>query len=181
MRSGIYRIVCMISGKSYVGQSVNVDGRVRHHFTRLISGTGQNKHLQNAFDLYGAENFVAEILEFCDRELLTQREQFWIDHYGFENLYNMCPAAGSTLGRPFTEEAKANHVGMKGKKHSEETKAKMSEAARGKKKTPEHKAKLSAHRKTVTGWKHSEETKLKISQSWVKRKENAQCRNEQSQ
>lgn len=56
---------------------------------------------------------------------------------------------------------------MQGKKHTEETKQKMSKAAKGVKKTEEHKQKISA---TLKGRTLSEETKKKMSESKKKRK-----------
>ena len=102
--SGIYRIYCTKSGKSYIGQSINVSGRVLGHFRKLRLGTHQNKHLQNAFNLYGESSFGVEVLEYCNESSLTRREQHWIDRYGFGNLYNIAPVAGSTAGCKYSEE-----------------------------------------------------------------------------
>lgn len=78
-------------------------------------------------------------------------------------------AAKALKGKKFTEEHKAKlsaaRKGKKRKPHSEETKVKISAAHKGKKRKPhseEHKAKISASRK---GQKLSEETKAKISAS----------------
>ena len=131
-RSGIYRIICMVNGKSYIGQSVSVDGRVMYHLKKLMSGTHFNKHLQSAFSLYGPDQFIAEVIELCSKDDLTIREQFWIDHYGFENLYNMAPAAGSIAGVKFSKEACEKISKSKlGKPRSEETRAKVSNALKG--------------------------------------------------
>lgn len=55
----------------------------------------------------------------------------------------------------------------KGKKLSEETRRKMSEAKKGVKKSAEHRAKISeANRKR----RHSEETKQKIRDAWARRR-----------
>lgn len=185
MRSGIYRIICMITGMSYIGQSKNIDKRIEVHFKKLILGKHSNKHLQSAFNLYSAENFVAEIIEVCSVDDLIDREQFWIDNYGFENLYNMRPAAGSNLGHKWTDESKrkqseTQRKAMKGHIVSEETRKKISIARKGKSLSEEHKAKIGlAHKNmrkpsTRKGKKTPELTKAKISESvkkyWAKRK-----------
>jgi group I intron endonuclease len=154
----------MVNGKSYIGQSVNVDSRITDHFKRLMSGKHANKHLQSAFSLYGPDQFVAEIIELCSKDDLTIREQFWIDHYGFDNLYNLAPVAGSTAGMKLTKEhrqkigkASKGRIQTKetiekriesrrGKKLSEETCKKISDSLKGKRKKPfsdEHRKKLS--------------------------------------
>lgn len=154
MRSGIYRLFCPISGKSYVGQSKNVDGRVEGHFRDLCKGHHKNNHLQNSFNLHGCEYFLAEVLELCDQKLLTKREQYWMDYYGSENLYNLAPVAGSTSGLKFnlSREARkkvsaASKISMIGNqnakgKRSDETRTKMSNARKDKKHSDDVKMKM---------------------------------------
>lgn len=165
MASGIYKLFCTISGKSYIGQSKNVAQRVKNHFKWLCENCHWNKHLQNSFNIYGRDAFLAEVLEYCDQEVLTEREQFWIDKYGFENLYNMCPAAGSTAGSkrdyPSEETRKKIGDGNRGKFVSLETRQKQSKALVG--------------NQNAKGAKLSEETRKKMSDFkrdwWAKTKE----------
>lgn len=162
-RSGIYRIVCMVTGMSYVGQSINLDGRILTHMTQLFSNKHPNKHLQSAFNLYGAENFVAEIVEFCDEVLLTSREQFWIDSYGFENLYNICPSADSPRGVVRSEEFKRKlSKTLSEKLPTDKWRQMISERNKGRTFSEDHRRKISeaGMRRVV-----SDETKEKISNS----------------
>ena len=46
---------------------------------------------------YGYFNFNLEILEYCNKELLLEREQYYLDLYKPE--YNICKIAGSSKGR----------------------------------------------------------------------------------
>lgn len=167
-RSGIYRIVCLVDGKSYIGQSVNVDARAIKHLRLLLLGKHFNLHLQNAFNLYGAQNFIIEVIELCDEILLTEREQFWIDSYGFENLYNICPAAGSPRGVVRSEEFKKKLSNtLSGKPPSDEWRQMISEANSGRIFSEEHRNKISQASK---GRHHSESVKSKISESSKGRK-----------
>ena len=61
---------------------------------------------------YGLSNFKLEILEYCERDKVRAREQYYLDH--LEHEYNILPTAGSSLGS----------------RHSEATKAKIGEANR---------------------------------------------------
>lgn len=142
--SGIYQIRNKINGKIYVGQAVNIRKRIYRHrglFSRCV-------HLCNAIKKYGWDNFDISILELVDDPLkLTEREQYWLDtlkSYNNEKGYNICPVAKS----------------VKGIKHSEETKIKMSMAHIGKKCTDETRAKMKASR---IGRKYSNEFRAKIS------------------
>ena len=70
MTSGIYQIVNKENNKRYIGSSVNVEGRVWNHFTMLISNRHGNKHLQNAYNKYGHNNFEAVLIYECSEEEL---------------------------------------------------------------------------------------------------------------
>jgi hypothetical protein len=62
-------------------------------------GVHRNKYLQAAWNKYGGEAFVFEILEFTNQ--LDEREQFWMDYMGCtdpEKGYNHCPIARSSRG-----------------------------------------------------------------------------------
>lgn len=71
--------------------------------------------INSALLKYGYDNFILEIIEYCEQGLLIHREQYYIDLLKLE--YNICKTAGSTLG----------------KKHSEITKKKIGNSIRGKK------------------------------------------------
>lgn len=127
-KSGIYKIINTINSKIYIDSAVNLKTRKINHFNKLKSGNHDNIHLQRAFNKYGEENFIFEKIELVqDKNMLINREQYWIDFYGIKNIYNMCPVAGSTLGKKFSEETKIK-IGKtsKGRKFSEESKQKRS-------------------------------------------------------
>lgn len=84
--------------------------------------------------------------------MLNEREQYWIDYYGSfkkENGYNICPIAGTTRGIKKSKEEKeamskraSNRTGSKnpfyGKRHSNETKQKISSKNSLKKLSKDH-------------------------------------------
>lgn len=167
MTIGIYRIFHVESGKSYVGQSVNVERRLNGHLLQLSRGSHCNSRLQNAYSLYGKDSFAIEVLESCQKENLTEREQFWMDSYRQSNgLYNLAPAAGSPLGYKHNDEMRRkvsqSLIGNKrtlGKKHSDETKLKMSTTRKGRQISDLVKRKIS---KALTGKKASENGREKM-------------------
>jgi group I intron endonuclease len=78
---GIYKITNTITGKSYIGQSVNVESRWKYHIKRC-----QNKYLSRAFIKYGVENFTFSILREVHETplkfiLLDSFEEYYIDKY----------------------------------------------------------------------------------------------------
>ena len=88
---GIYKITNKINGKSYVGQSVNVHKRWTAEKNSAFNpnATGYDYPLSLAFRKYGLDNFSFEVIEYCDKTLLDEREVFWIRQYDtFFHGYN---------------------------------------------------------------------------------------------
>ena len=79
--AGIYKIICTANGRVYVGQSTDVQGRIKDHKRRLIKGNHDNQKMQNAWNKYGPAFFVSEVIEYCesDFDVLNGREVYWID------------------------------------------------------------------------------------------------------
>jgi len=77
-KSGIYKITNIINGHFYIGQSCNIRIRILDHY-RLMNKKRKNKCiLYKAVDKHKIENFVFEILEFCDYDKLSEREVYYI-------------------------------------------------------------------------------------------------------
>ena len=62
----IYRIHNLITNKDYVGLTNNPKRRESRHFTDLKYGRHDNPHLQRAYNKYGREAFVYEVLQSYD-------------------------------------------------------------------------------------------------------------------
>jgi group I intron endonuclease len=92
----IYKITNIINGKVYIGQTINsVENRFKQH-TRKKGCT----YLYAAIKKYGKENFKVETIEDVPRELLDEREIYWISFYNSTNKdigYNIIK--GGKLGR----------------------------------------------------------------------------------
>ena len=171
--TGIYSIINSINGHCYIGSSMDLDARKKGHFNALCKGKHVNTYLQNAYNLYKENAFIFCVLEYCDKKILIQREQFWIDNYKIrgEILYNICPIAYSRIGTKLSEETKAKiSQANKGKTYgrvykpqSIEQKEAQSQRQTGKKLPPlrpETKEKL---RQINLGKHHTKEARTKIS------------------
>lgn len=176
--SCIYRIYNVANDKTYIGCTTDYHFRSASHKNSLKGNYHKNIHLQSAWNKYGAENFIFEILEECDKEFLPSMENWWCNMLNTHNRscgYNILPT-GPENHPALSEETKFKiSKANKGKSFSEEHRLKLSEAKRGKswsekqregrkglKWTEERKEKFSKERK---GYKLSEETKEKISKA----------------
>lgn len=90
--SGIYYIENIKDHKKYIGQSHNMYLRQGKHISELNSNRHFNEHLQKAWIIDGQRCFDFVVLEYCDAELLDERERYYIDLYDATNHqygYNM--------------------------------------------------------------------------------------------
>lgn len=178
MQTGVYRFRNRDNGKVYVGSAArSIRTRRYEHVRMLNNSTHVNKYLQNAWNKHGAAAFTFRVLERCPPEQCLAREQHWIDKLRAADPrrgYNRCPKAGSVLGCRWKRDPDSYkwmenpewrekiRQSSWGRKHTEETKAKIGAGNRGKlagrKLTEDHKAKIS-----WLGRKHSVKTKAKIS------------------
>ncbi len=77
---GVYQIRNTINDRIYIGSSFDIAARWREHKYDLRMNKHRNQHLQNAYNKYGKEAFVYEVLEILDStEHQFEREQYWMD------------------------------------------------------------------------------------------------------
>ena len=74
MKSGIYKITNILNGKSYIGLSSNIKQRWVQHKRNLNNNVHHNLHLQSAWNKYGKKYFTFSVLEYCDLDILPERE-----------------------------------------------------------------------------------------------------------
>ena len=84
--TGIYKITNQLTGKSYVGQSVDIIGRQRRNRSHAQF---EIKPLYCFIRKYGIENFKFEVIEECTVEKLNEKEIYWIAYFDtYNNGYN---------------------------------------------------------------------------------------------
>lgn len=167
---GIYTIKCLSNGKVYVGSAVDLISRKSQHFYRLRKNKHGNSHLQNAYNKYGEQNFIFEIVEIVEKvEDLILIEQKSIDDFSNENeLFNIRKIAKNNLGLKHTKESivkmtkSGKENGMYGKTHSQEARQKMSESRKNKPLTEEWKKNMSLARIGKKRNPLTDETKQKL-------------------
>lgn len=79
---GIYKITNKTNGKCYIGQSVDVDKRLKEHAKcGLGIDTPASNKLYKEMQKIGIWNFSWELLEECKSSELNEREKYYIDFY----------------------------------------------------------------------------------------------------
>ncbi len=152
---GIYKIENKVNGKVYIGSSIDIEVRWKNHI-RSLNGKDKyfNDYLHRQWREYGEENFIFNIIEECNVYELDKKEQYWIEFYDSmdrENGYNLKEAG--KRGKLSEETRRKLSIAAKGKIFSEETRKKLSIAAKGRQAFKDH--------------KHSDNTKEKMSKSRI--------------
>lgn len=94
---GVYCIKNIKNNKLYIGSTtVQFVKRLNLHVWELNSNKHKNKYLQNSWNKYKEDSFIFEIIEICDKNKCLEREQYYIDTYKIQNLYNINPLASGT-------------------------------------------------------------------------------------
>ena len=186
----IYQITNMVNGKYYIGSAESFARREWQHKYDLKRGAHKNPRLQAAWNKYGADAFVFEVIEEITQGVsqLQIEDTYLMQHVGRPDCYNInANAELSRLGMTMTEASKAKlSANRKGKaagaEHyrygqtvSPEVRAKIGAKQKGKTKAPgrtvseEGRAKIKANieagrsHKHWTGRTHTEEAKAKMS------------------
>lgn len=163
---GIYMIKNKINGNIYIGQAADIYERWREHISLLRRGKHVNNHLQRAWNKYGDDNFEFSIVEECSENALNDREIYWITEYdSYHNGYNQTLGGGGVRGFKHDEETKqriseslkGENAPWYGKQRSEETKVKVGQASKERWSNPENHPMYGKH--------HTEESKEKMSKS----------------
>lgn len=140
--SGIYKITSPTK-KVYIGQTINMFDRIKTYERKHCKS---QRKLFNSLVRHGVSKHIFEILEYCDVDLLNEKERY------YQELYSAISKNGLNLMLTHTEDSSG--------KMSEETKEKIRKTLTGTKRPQELRDKL---RKANLGKKLSEEHKRKLS------------------
>lgn len=163
----IYKIICLATGKLYIGQTLRtIEKRWKRHIRDAKKGSEHKFH--RAIRKYGEENFTVEELLAVSaptkKELKAQLDLLEIEYISRFNTrekgYNSTDGGEGTAGRVCSEESRERYrqanMGERnpsfGKACSEETKEKVRKANLGRP-------------SPMKGRKHSKETRKQMSDS----------------
>jgi len=122
-KSGIYKIRNLVNGKLYIGSSDDIHERWMNHRIMLKNNSHHSKKLQRAYNKYGKENFLFELLEECSIDDLISREQYYLNTLLYANEYiNKTSKKFMSLGYNIKPIA---GKGSRGLKHTKESIEKM--------------------------------------------------------
>ena len=143
----IYQITNMVNSKYYIGSAQSYERRVWQHKYDLKKGIHKNPRLQAAWNKYGEEAFVFEVLETIpeNEDQLAWENRYLHVHVGKPECYNINrDAEAPRIGQFLSEESKLklsiNRTGKAageehyryGKQVSDETRKKIGDTQRGK-------------------------------------------------
>lgn len=154
----IYIITNHITQHRYVGMTSKTL-KLRWSLHKADARRNKPWHLHRAIRKYGEENFTITLLEetnLTSLEELGMLEQKWIEKLSPE--YNMTSGGEGHAGIPMIGEKN----GMFNRKHTEESKQKMSENRKGKGAQPGELNPRFGKPGTFLGKQHTEETKMKM-------------------
>jgi len=128
MNSGVYHIKNLSTGVVYYGRTIDWSSRRRRHLSDLRAGRHMNPRLQHSWSTRTEKEFDFALVWPSESETLDELESFVLDFtFDTGKLYN---AHKNSVG------------GFLGQKHSEETKRKWGNARRGKKASEQAKARI---------------------------------------
>ena len=165
---GIYSIENKVNHKKYIGQSVNIKNRWYQHRVDLNGNKHDNDYLQKSWNKYGKDNFDFQILEECSKEMLNEREKYYIDLYKTMNRdygYNLKSGGQDTN---YVTDYVKNKISEGNKRYYEQNpdeKIKRSIRSKEQWSNPDIRAKITGENSGMYGHTHTEETRRKISEA----------------
>lgn len=141
----IYKITSP-SGRIYIGQTINLKSRKRDYSTNKSK---TQVKIYNSINKYGWDTHTFEVIDECPTDynkfLLNLKEIYWIDYYNSMEDGLNCTQGG---------------CGSTGRRLSEETKKKISEAKKGS--VPSNKGKIGLQKAWNKGIPQTDDVKEKL-------------------
>ena len=127
----IYKVTNLVDGKVYIGQTNNLERRIREHRAHVNKDGGP---FHDEIRRIGFQNFKFDILEWCRSDVADDRERFYIAQFreslGEANVYNFCNGG---LGGQTHDVSGENNPSF-GKRYTDEERSLLSKKLKGRKK-----------------------------------------------
>jgi len=107
-KCGLYKIINKKNGHWYIGSTImSFARRLQTHRGLLRKGIHANPHLQNAYNKFGEDSFIFEIVKYSYKNSFIREEQRIIDrHLGKPYFYNISKDASAPMtGRHHSPES----------------------------------------------------------------------------
>ena len=100
----VYQIRNTLDGKKYIGSTKDLNTRYAESADGYIKDLNRNGHhnkpLQRAWNKYGQDSFVLEILVHCYDDVdALENEQFFLDYYSLHDAWNRVYNIAKIAGR----------------------------------------------------------------------------------
>ena len=98
----IYKITNDINAKVYVGKTLgSIEKRWKEHLKACKKSKNEKLPLYAAMRKYGTEHFKITLIEECHKDIVSDREIYWIEYFGsFKSGYN---ATAGGDGKPYLD------------------------------------------------------------------------------
>lgn len=77
-KSGVYRIKNLVNGKTYIGSSINISPRISKYYSLSSLLKDNSMVINRALLKYGYSNFSFEIIEYCEKAITLERENYYL-------------------------------------------------------------------------------------------------------
>ena len=179
----VYRVLCIPSGKSYVGQTIRtLAQRWASHKRAPLGGA-----FRNAIEKYGPQSFTQSIIDTAlNQEELDEKERHWIRTLNTLSPHGYNLEAGGDTGWSVSPETREKmrqaKLAVANTPEFREAASRAGQGNKGKPKSPEHiKAAADATAAVralrggsfhthLRGVPRSDETRAKMREAWVRRK-----------
>jgi group I intron endonuclease len=144
---GVYAVICIPTGRRYIGSSGNVKGRWAQHRSALRHGKHPRPQFQADWDSYGEGAFSFAVLcQYSSEDERYSLEQRYMDEAKALGLaYNSAPRADGNTGMKHTPETRAKVAAASSAAvRTEDWRRHAGEAQRGRIITESHRAKIGA-------------------------------------
>ena len=168
MSIGIYIIRNKINDKIYIGRTIDIDRRCKAHYNMLNRNDHCNEYLQADWNGLGKNCFEFITLHECDEDILYDCEEYFISYYNTtDKRYGYNLSYGGYCDYHTNDSEKKRYKALLGRVCSSETKEKIRISNTGKTHTDECKAKLSEAHKGSKHWRYIPRTEEMYKMSLV--------------
>jgi group I intron endonuclease len=135
--AGVYAITNKTTNRCYIGGTRIIRKRWHEHKKHATEARHHSRAFQEDWDKYGPQDFEFKVLLWCSPDDLRMYEQACMSR--FLSYYNASPSADSQFGLTMPDEARAKMSAaakrtrnFTGRRHTEESKRRISESRKGK-------------------------------------------------